>query len=499
MHVQERKTGSGFVRRGGGALVLLALAGVLAGLLVGGGREDFLLGSPAYAQGNNAGNNTGDDADDTAPSLVSTPSTLPSLLRQGLTHNAELAFARAQLAEAQANLERARRAYFPTLSVTARYAGVDRTTETTGGTGGNNGDDTGNPDVETEETLRETDATLTLRQDLWSGGGVLAQHRAAYQGFQAARWQFESRKNQLARNIVIAYYDVIRYQGLVRLSLNQLNQLYELRQALVRKIASDPGIRTRKNRADNRVALAEEEVANNRLALVTARARLETLAGPLPGRLEVPEPLSEAQNPTQTFDEVRVAVLRNHPDIRAARARERQGSYEVDVARAAYAPTLFLDATREFNDETDPDFPMNDQTVTEDSIGLNLTWNLRPGGTVGANKRAARARLRAAEQQTLQIERLTLERLGNAWETYQGFVVRFQALERFLMANLNELAAARRENQAGQRSLVELMNLYYEVYLGRVRVLQAQLDRDRASYLLFAARGELLAITGVEE
>src|SRR5262249_3381486 len=81
--------------------------------------------------------------------------------------------------------------------------------------------------------------------------------------------------------------------------------------------------------------------------------------------------------------------------------------------------------------------------------------------------------------------------LATAWSTNEGAKTAITASEAEVKAATIALRGVQREQQAGQRTTIDVLNANLDLVAARARLILAQRDRVVASYVLLAAMGHL--------
>ncbi|MCH9780911.1 MAG: TolC family protein [Alphaproteobacteria bacterium] len=342
-------------------------------------------------------------------------------------------------------------------------------------------DDPASTDRQATYTTSSTTGQATL--PLYSGGLLSAQQAESEAAVTQAELALVSTERGIVNAVVSSYYAVLRAQETLALSSVQLETMYDLRAKLIENAQLDPGQSFLIFRADNRAALIEEEVAANRASLDQARVRLQTLTGVSIGKVALPRTPALETLP-QTLEDALAAGRANSPRIDLAAASIDEAKAARRVQRAAGRPTLSLNARVISSSDTG-----GTENQTEDAfLGLSVAYSLNLNGY--ADNRAAAKRVVTAELQLAGARGQLDELITVAWHEYRSRITRFQALERFLDANAQELQVYYAQFESNQRTLIDLVNINHEVYLARTRVLGGQIERDLAVYALLNALGQ---------
>ncbi len=181
--------------------------------------------------------------------------------------------------------------------------------------------------------------------------GFIQQNRIAYSKFrlEAAKWEKVNHQDDLAFSILMTYYDVIYYQGMVSIAREQLclseNNLKKA------EVLIETGLKAKTDLAEMQATYEKEK-----LNLLQAENRLEEMklklaqGMNLPGesfkqvRFECGEPAVGA-NPAVVADSLYASFVKHSPVIKSAEAVLQASAKEVAISRGQFFPSIHLNAS----------------------------------------------------------------------------------------------------------------------------------------------------------
>lgn len=370
---------------------------------------------------------------------------LDRLQRQLLAHNADLAAALAHYQQAQALFREARAGYFPQLGASA---GAVRQRQS------DNAPLRG-PTAPADYDTYTAGAQLSYEVDLWgrvrdsvAAGGDEAQASAA--DLASAQLSLQA---QLADDY-LALRGLDQQLQLLQQSVDAYQKALHLTQALHSGgIVSGLDVA----RAQTQLSAAKSQWSQTMAQREQVQDAIAVLVGESAATFSLP-----AQTTAIPLPQVPLAVpstlLQRRPDIAAAERRTAEANADIGVARAAYFPSLTLDAQGGFLSKSYSNLLTAPNHVW--ALGPNLLFDLFDGGRRKAQVAAARA---AADE---------------AGAKYRGVVLgAFQQVQDNL-ALLDRLGAAMVDQQAAsaaaQRSLDLAMKQYKVGATSYLDVVQAQ-------------------------
>lgn len=275
---------------------------------------------------------------------------------------------------------------------------------------------------------------LTFAQNVFTGGRIVAQNRAAEAQLRSANIEVAAQRSQVALDVTSAYYDAVLADQLVAIADSSLAQTqavlaqtrvarqvgntseYELLRAQVTYANQQPvAIQARANRQVAYLRLKEllNMTLDDSLRLTT---RIEESSGPA-----LPSIASAATVDTAVSDRAPVRELDE-----AVRAQEAQ----VRIARAERIPSLSIVSNYQRLYFPAQVFPQLSSGVNNWTVGLSTSFPILDGGRIKGDQLVAEAGLRqtrAQREQTRQLAALdtrvalnALEEAQSTWEASRG-------------------------------------------------------------------------------
>lgn len=383
--------------------------------------------------------------------------TLDAVIRHALTEYPGVKAASAGVNSAQAEIDRAKGAYSPTLSLNASRNKIQ--------------------DLPSAE--QKPMATPWLAWSVPINGRVAADVIRAESASRAAQAKLQLTRDDLALQVSEAWLAVVRSQQMVRLAQNNVAE-HEAILGDVRKIvAIDAGRSLDLTQAQVRLDAAQTNLTQRRAELAQAQQKLSRytasdtsdsafvgypqLPRTVPGTAE--QALEQQQNPALT----------------QARAQQEEAQARLEAARRMHAPTLDVAHGRQF---------LGAINGTHQVTSVNFSLPIWQGGSTDAAVRSSAAQALAARDTLAETELVVRERIRLAYEDLAA------AQERL------KLASQQRENGAklvygykeqfklARRTLLELLNIQAEYAGYQQAEALARYDEHVARYRISAAMGQ---------
>jgi len=343
-------------------------------------------------------------------------------------------------------------------------------------------------------------AGLSVSQPLFTGGRISSAISAAEAAADAASAALEEARAEIALDVKRAYYDALLASRSV--------EIVEMSTELAREHLEQVRLRLSAGRASELEALrAEVELENLMPQLVQARNQRDVAMLNLKRLINLPADAEielttelDAQTSTGTdlvaiklpeLDEAE-DLLNRRAALRAAREQVTISEEQVDIARAAYLPTVALTGSlmRQAFPAGSFGFPARNDWRDDWTVGFAVQLPLFQGFKRGADVDAAKAQLRQAE---LQLEQLR-EALRLQYRQAKSELERAQA----------QVAAASRTVEQAER-VYELTELRYreglatqlDVSNARLALQQARINQVQAYHAAYTALAQAERMLGL--
>lgn len=326
-------------------------------------------------------------------------------------------------------------------------------------------------------------ANLTLRQNLYAGGGTQAEVSRAENQVRAQRARLYGLEQQVLLDSVDAYTAAYRDQSVLDLALNNEERLQRQLEATRDRFEVGEVARTDVAQAEARLSRARADVEQAKADLASSRALYERVVGEPPSKLEEPKILKDLP---QTQDDTRALAAQN-PDIIAATFDLYAARDNVDVQFSNLLPSLDLEGQLEWAE--DP--TANIERSRGASVGLNLSIPLYQGGGEYSRVRQSRQQVRQNRDQLETAHRSVQELVTSSWERLLAATSAIDAFEAEVRANQVALEGVQQEALVGARTVLDVLDAEQELFTSQVNLVRARREEILASYQLKLAVGQL--------
>jgi outer membrane protein len=400
--------------------------------------------------------------------------TLPDALARVYQGNPQLNAERAKLRATDENIPQALAGYRPQL---AGQASVGYQTLKNG-----------YPDGTTQSAnLKPWMAGITVTQPLFNGFRTANSVRQAESQVGSGREGLRNVVQGVFIDAVTAYMAVVASQALVESQRASVTFLREtLNTTRVRLNAGDV-TPTDVAQAEARYNRGLADLNAAEVALAVAQATFMQVVGIPPGRLAQAEPIDRLL-PRSREDALHIS-RRDHPAILGAQFDVDVAVSAIKIAEGALLPSANVQGSVSRSVETDTS--LTTTSTNQASVIGQANVPLYDGGLAAAQVRQAKETLSQTRIILDQVRMATEAGLLTAWSTNEGAKAAVTASEAEVRAATIALRGVQREQQAGQRTTIDVLNANQDLVAARARLIVAQRDRVVASYTLLAALGHL--------
>jgi outer membrane protein TolC len=351
---------------------------------------------------------------------------LETVVRVALTRNERAEIADQSVVSADAAVSKARAAFLPSLSLSAGETLRPQQVESNG-----------------KVVLRDNqgNASLTLSQSLFNAT-AFPLYAAAKHGYDAARFNHDDARRQLAFDAARGFFGVIAQQRVLTAAKSRL----DLANATLddTRVRADSGLVSSNDvtRSEIERASADQSTIGAANSLQAARLNLEYLiASPTEIQTDLASPSqSLAPKDLGLAGLVNLAIA-TRPDLAALRASAASASALADEPDLRFVPTLSAAAQARVADQ-----PIAADRYVDTTLAINFNWSIWDGGS------------RSADNDSRNAARISAELQLRALARRVEIDVRVAVAE--LAAARNSLVAAQQGQDAARRSEEETSVLY---------------------------------------
>ena len=325
-------------------------------------------------------------------------------------------------------------------------------------------------------------------QPLFSGFETVASVKAAKSQFEAERANLKAVEQNVLMSAATAYMNVIRDMAVLK--LNQNNEAVLRRQLDYTKDRFRVGELTKTDLAQSEARLAGAVASriDAEGALKISYATYRQVIGKMPDKIYEPT-VPESKLPQTLAEALEISEKRN-PQLMAAQQVAKSALSSIDVAKSGHYPTLDLQGSF-LHGKTKTNLNGGIFKGQSDTSDVQLVMNI-PLYTAGSVASRVRESKHLAGQARINVDttrREIAQATTQSWEDYQSSVASLKSLEEQVRASELALDGVKREEQAGTRTVLDVLNAEQELLDARVSVVTAKRDQVVAAYQLLASMG----------
>jgi outer membrane protein TolC len=311
------------------------------------------------------------------------------------------------------------------------------------------------------QTIQDFQVGLDLNYTVFDFGARSGRISAAKAELLAANFAFNDTHRSIIYQVEQAYYRLLSSVGQEDAARASLANAQAVQQAAEDRLAH--GLATLPDALEARSATAQADYDLQAVlgAEEIARGDLATAVGTSAPTVLHVQPLDQVPTPESIGGTVDLAInraLEQRPDLMQQVAAIRSANAKVQEARAAYSPTLRVNATPVAQAVYGLQQP-NPWTHTGDLVGgvtLNLQWTVFDGGARRNRLAQARANVHAAEAQAIVARNQIADEVWTAYSNLNTAFRQRQAALALLQAADQSYSAALESYNYGVRSLLDV-------------------------------------------
>lgn len=337
------------------------------------------------------------------------------------------------------------------------------------------------------QTGAEYSANLRVTQNIYAGGGTVADVRRAENTVKAERARLDSTEQLVLLDAVEAYMNLFRDEAVLRLNINNEKVLGRQLEATRDRFNVGEVTRTDVSQAEARLASATSDRIQAEGNVQISRGIYEQVVGQLPqGTLTKPDPTTNLPN---SRTEAVAVAQDNNPDVVAASYDERVARDQVKVVTSELLPKVDVVG----QGGRSGDSGISDRDNNSASIMAQLTVPLYQRGSVSSQVREAKQIAGRNRMRLIAAQRDAIEQANNAWESLATAQARIRSIRAATRANRIALEGVRQESLVGSRTVLDVLDAEQELLNSQVNLVSAERDEIVARYQLMGALGRLTA------
>lgn len=337
------------------------------------------------------------------------------------------------------------------------------------------------------DVLPNASAQLTLQQMLFDGYNASAEVDRQENRVRSAAHRVRETSELTGLDTVEAYLNVLRSRQLLELSERNVGEHRSRLSDIQRRESGGAGNMADVRQAEARLAQAEANRAQIEGDLRDAESRYNSTVGHFPADLSRPQvPMTYMPADEQAAVD---SALEDSPTVHIRTADIAVADAEKTQTEATFYPQVSLEGSASRQKD------LGGLRTSKDEIGagLVLRWNLYRGGADVARSEEYSFRRAEAQSQLDDTKREIEQRVRSAWAARDAARTRAEHFAKQVSANEEVLNAYGKQFDAGERTLLDVLDAQNELFLSRSNMITAYYTAMFGDYQVLAERGALLA------
>ncbi|AEX51251.1 TolC family outer membrane protein [Rahnella aquatilis] len=395
--------------------------------------------------------------------------TLQDAILRAFARNPQISEAAAQIRVGRGNLDEAKSAWYPQISLQGT-AGKSHQTDSAGSLSNN-----ASAGVQLSQLLYDFGRT----------GGSISQQEYLSDSY---RYSLYSTMTDVALSTLQAYLSVKRYQALSLAARDNIASLERVRDTA--RLRADAGLSSQSDvlQAQTRIAGMKATVEQYRAQQRSAQAQLTVLTGVVSDNLpDLPQSLLDQK---VTLNKI---PYENSTLVRAAQAKQQAAIEEVNQTEAQHWPTLKVQAGRTRYENSG-----GGGSYWDDQVQLAVDAPVYQGGAVSAKIRAAEGQRQAAQAEVEKAKLDINQKASAAYADMIGGQQRQLAGEEQFGSATHTRSVYQDEYKLSKRSLNDLLSVEQDVFQADTSRIGALYDGWDATVRYAAAVDNLVDMLGID-
>lgn len=328
---------------------------------------------------------------------------------------------------------------------------------------------------------------ISLDQQIFSGFQTTNSVQAAEATVQAGQATLTTREQETLLRAVEAYVDVVRDKKIVAYRRRNRNLLASILRATDERLRINEVTQTDRAQASGRFAASAAALSLAQANLQTSQATYKQVVGHAPSFLLDPSP-HRRKIPETLQATIELAVSQS-PTVLAVVFSEQAAEHTANRIRGELLPQV--DVRASYGQDFSPSNTISKSDAAV--VSAHLTVPLYSNGDVEARVRQARHQHASLKRLVRQARNEARARATAAWSQLVAAKSAVQSDRRRVTSNRTALSGVRLEEEAGQRTLLDVLNAHEELLLAQIRLATDRRNYVLASYNILASIGRMTA------
>lgn len=332
---------------------------------------------------------------------------------------------------------------------------------------------------------------VTVTQQIFRGGRTYAEVGRAIALVHSARAELADTERGVLLDAVTAYLDVVRDGRILELNRQNIRALQDELDATKTQHSAGAVTRTDVDQSQARLSRAQSDLATAQKQYDASREAFENVIGRPAPTLE-PDP--KLPPLPANLDSARNIGAARSPKIVQAQSDWRAADYAVDDALGAMLPQVSIAGQYQYlRDAAGTNIFATKSPQTILNVVGQVTVPIYQGGAEEAEVRRVKELRGQSQLAIATAQRAVWQDVGDAWSALGAAQRQIAANDAQVAADEHALDGVKQEQQAGERSILDILNAQEELLSAQVAAVAARHDTAVAAYRLLWATGQLSA------
>ncbi len=339
-------------------------------------------------------------------------------------------------------------------------------------------------------TLNRTEFNMLANQMLFDGFAVYHDVQGRKARVMAEAWRVNGTAQDVSRDVMEAFLDVLRRKELVKLAKQNLATHERIYGQIEKRSEGGVGSRADLDQVESRLAFAQTNLISEEANLADAETEfLRRVGFPVPSYLEQPDYPSPF--PASEQEAVDLA-LQNHPVLHAVTEDVAVSREAHKAAKAPFSPRMDLQLELSHNHNIDGSPGPSDDAQAM----LRVRWNVFSGGKDLAKLCETAYQMQEAQEVFYRANRQVVQSIRVAWVTFSSAKRQLRYFKDHVDASVRTSQAYQKQFNIGQRTLLDLLDSENELFNARMAYVNGQFTELTGMFRVLHAMGCLTESLG---
>jgi outer membrane protein len=405
-----------------------------------------------------------------------TPLGLDAAIRIALENNPDSRMALARIEQAQAMIDKAEAAFYPSLGLYTEYVQGDAPSAYLFKTIDQR-QLKPNTDFNDPGWLQNFETGVQGQVNLFNGGKDFLHHKMAKRELGISHLDRQAVENSLVAAVIKAYYDYLSAEDFIKIAENSLETVAS--QLRIMKVRYEAGGALKSDilSLEVRMAQAEEDLVRSKNRLRIAVAALASTLGIDPdSQIHIEGSGKKDVDLPANYEDAVIIALERRPELKKVRERVKQSRMGLDSATVDYLPTLHVSG-KYYHDDPNMSYDMDRQNWT---VGAMLNWYFFTGLSTRSSQRIASAKIKemlAADRKTALTVRLDVK---TAYLRMQEAAARLEVTVKSVDSAEESLELVKKQYEGGSATITRYLEAELARNSAKINSTSAYYDKEKS-------------------